>query len=142
MAGGEWGILAIPPDLVVKPDADRRHQRRSGADLELIIITGGAAVLGGRLHHRKRDTVRFHRAVGPAGGAEPVASADLEPDQIVGVVDNAHLIRFCIADADAGGPDRRRRHTRMPPAAALFADVRRLRVAASASEEPKIAWPA
>src|SRR6185503_17737672 len=78
------------------------------------------------------------------GRAQPVGPADLEPDEIVGVVDHAHLVGFGIANTDVGRAlgGRSRHQTRMPVAAALLADARRLRVAASASAEPKIALPA
>ena len=45
----------------------------------------------------------FQLAVGKAKRAQQFDAADLKPDQIVGIVDNAHLVGFSIAHADFGG---------------------------------------
>jgi len=47
--------------------------------------------------------LQFHLLVVEAEGAHELHAADLEPDEVVGVVDDAHLVGFRVADAEFGG---------------------------------------
>jgi hypothetical protein len=55
----------------------------------------------GGLDHREEKSLLFERPIGPAAVAEEVGPADFEPDEIVRVVDDAHLIGLRVPDADA-----------------------------------------
>jgi hypothetical protein len=63
-----------------------------------------------RLNHRQCHAVLFHRPVRPSGDTQPLSASDLEPDEVIGVVDDAHAVGFGIADADMRAADCRLTH--------------------------------
>ena len=61
--------------------------------------------------------VFLHLAVGPAERPQQVGTRHLEPDEVVGIVDDAHLIGFGVADTNGGhrgGHDQAGRPARRP----------------------------
>ena len=72
------------------------------------------------------DAVGFDLAIAPSRRAQQIRPADLEPDEVVRVVDDAHLVGFRVADADP-------RHGRRMVATASV-DVRRDRVPRSSRD--------
>ena len=103
VAGGQHRAVGAPDRFVIKLHAHRRQLPRPRADLHLIVVARALPVFAVRFDHRQLDAVVFHLAVGPAGLAQPVGAANLEPDQIVRVVDHAHLVGFGVAHADGRG---------------------------------------
>ena len=89
-------------------------------NLDLIIVPCRAPVLAVRVDHRQEDAGGFHFAIGPAERPQQVGPRHLEPDEVVGVVDDAHLVRLGVPHAQCG--DRGWSH-----------DVRRHRAAACRS---------
>jgi uncharacterized protein (DUF169 family) len=45
----------------------------------------------------------LQQLVREAKSAEELDAAHLKPDKIVGIVDDAHLVGFCVADANFSG---------------------------------------
>ena len=88
--------------LVGKLHPHRRAQPPVGADLDLIIVARRAPVLALGLDHRQQHAAFFHLAVGPPERAQQLRPRHLEPDEVVGVVDHAHLVRFGIPHAQRG----------------------------------------
>ena len=86
-------------DLVAEPHAHRRQQLARRPDLELVVVPRRLAVVAVRFDHRQREAVGFHLAIAPAGVAQQIGAADLEPDEVVRVVDDAHLVGFGVAHA-------------------------------------------
>ena len=80
----------------------------------------------------EQDAVfEFHVFVVKTDGTAIVDSCDFHPDEVVGVVDDAHLVGFGIADSDSGGVvrhwfsivarcPRERGHGRLKPAPRLI----------------------
>src|SRR6266550_8895001 len=50
-------------------------------------------------HDEKGIVILFHVPIREAAGATKLRPANLEPDQVVGVVNNAHLVRLRVAYA-------------------------------------------
>ena len=102
---GRWPASSVgrPDDLVGELHAHRRQQRAARPHLDLIVVARRLAVLAVRLDDRQREPVGFHLAIGPARVAEQVGAADLEPDEVVRVVDDAHLVGFGVAHAHPDG---------------------------------------
>ncbi len=89
-----------PPDLVTEGDGAAAQFEQSGADQNLVIVPGGLAVGGPHLGHREeRVVVNLHVAVVESIITTELDPADLEPDEVVGMVDDAGLIGLGIADA-------------------------------------------
>ena len=79
----------------------------------------GSLIRALRLDDRQRDTRRLpSRDSSSPSCAQQIGPADLEPDEVVGVVDHAHLVGFGVAHAHARdgraerSPGRRRRRAR------------------------------
>src|SRR5687767_6197739 len=89
---GSGSAFAGLPDLVVEAYPDRGHQRRAGPNLDVVVIARRPAVVAVRLDDRQRHAVALHLAVTPAGFPQPLGPSDLEPDEVVGVVDDAHAV--------------------------------------------------
>ena len=85
-------------DLVIKLDAHGRQLAARRAYRHLVIVPGALPVFAVHFNDRQLDAVFFHRSVGPARATQPVRPANLEPDQIVRVIDDAHLVGFRVAD--------------------------------------------
>src|SRR5690242_11496710 len=67
---------------------------------QFVVVIGGSFVAAVRLgHDEERVLVLFHVAVGKTARPTIIGSADFEPDEIVGIINDAHLVRFGIADA-------------------------------------------
>ena len=71
-------------------------------DDDLVVETGGIAVLAVRFGHRQEDAVlAFHVPVVETAGFAELHPAHLHPNQVVGVVNHAHLVGFGVAHAQA-----------------------------------------
>lgn len=55
-----------------------------------------------RVHHREKDAVfHLHIPVANARGAAEFGPSDLHPDEVIRIVDHAHLVGFGIPHAEA-----------------------------------------
>src|SRR5262249_42895315 len=115
---------------------------RAGAHIELLVISRRVVILTEHLDDRQRYAGRLHLAVGPARGTQPIGSPDLEPHEIVGVVGHAHLVGIGVAHAHPRRADGRWLVAHARVCTACVASARSVRVAASGSGVPKMAWPA
>jgi len=74
-----------------------------GADDHFFVVDGGRAVAAVGFGYDQQDPVfLLHIPISQTSGAPVFDSADFHPDEVVGVVDDAHLVGFGVADADAG----------------------------------------
>jgi hypothetical protein len=90
-------------DAICKFDDGAAEQSGAGLDLNLVVVAGrGAIAAAGFNHGENALMLGFKLAVSEAEGAEQLDAAYLKPDQIIRVVDDAHLVGFGIADADFG----------------------------------------
>src|SRR5690606_10778873 len=136
---GETAIR--PPDgLVLELQPDRGDQPPRRPNLDLVIVTCRTLVRTVGLDDGQLDALRFHLPVRPAELPEQIRAADLEPHQIVGVVDDAHLVRLRVPDADQAASGRHQERCGVGSASA--ARALSARVADSASGVPNTPFPA
>ena len=93
-----------PTHLVAELHPHRRQQPSLRPDLQLVVVPRRPAILAVRLDHRQRHARVFHLAIAPAERPQQVGARHLEPDEVVRVVDDAHLVGFGVADAHGRGP--------------------------------------
>src|SRR5262245_2364447 len=136
-AGRSHQRIRSEPHFVPELHAYGRQQPSFGPDLQLVVVPRGTRVFAMCFDHRQRNTSLFHLAITPAERPQQIRARDLEPHEVVRVVDHAHLVGLGVADAH-----RRRRglddgHLTAAPAAA----DRRSRTACATSAAPKTVWP-
>ena len=110
--------------------AHGRHQLRRRPYLDLIVVPRRLAIVAVRLDDRQHEPVGLHRSITPAGVAQQVRACDLEPHEVVGVVDDTHLVGFRVAHAQprrGSGSDHLAAAASPPCAAAFRARGRRSR---------------
>ncbi len=77
----------------------RQHEVRTQ---NFVIVTRGRHVAAVGLGHDQQDAVvALQVAVTQTGGAAVLHASDLHPDQVIGVIHDAHLVGFGVADAQA-----------------------------------------
>src|SRR5436190_3291350 len=137
---GDGDRVGGPDHLIIEPHAHRREQHARGPNFEFVVIQRRTAVGAGRFNDGQRQAVAFHLTVAPATLAQEIGPSDLEPDQIVRVINDAHLVGFGIAHPDSRDRNacaQREAVWTAPDATALSS-----RVACSGSDEWKMAAPA
>src|ERR1700733_9786133 len=71
------------------------------ANDDLIVIACRSLVAAARIYDGDATSiVLFHIAIGKADLPQEFHAANLEPDEMVGVIDDAHLVSFRVAHAD------------------------------------------
>jgi hypothetical protein len=70
------------------------------ANQKFVVVIGGRFVTAiGFGHDEKGVVLLFHVAVGESAGPAKLRSANLEPDKVISIIDNSHLVRFRVANA-------------------------------------------
>src|SRR5207248_2559138 len=85
-------LILLAVHLVVEADLHPRVRLRQ-VDLEHVVVLRRLHVLHRRLEDRKEDAAALHLAVREAETADEMAARSLEEAQVVGVVDDAHLMK-------------------------------------------------
>jgi hypothetical protein len=76
---------------------------RRSADQDFVVVAGRRAIAAtGFVYRQDALVLGFQLAVGKAQGAQQFDAANLKPDQVVGIVDNAHLVGLGIAHSHLG----------------------------------------
>src|SRR4029079_5831762 len=124
-ARGERRGVGHPHHLVGELDANRRQHRAPGSHFDVVVVLRRFAIRAVRFDPRQREAVDFHLAIVPARFAQQVGTPDFEPDEVVGVIDDAHLVGFGVAHADSrrgvrGGSRAHRGTVVVAPRAARF----------------------
>lgn len=69
---------------------------------DFVVVEGGGVVAAVGVNDGEADLiVTFHVAVADTADAAEFGTGHFEPDEVVGVVDDAHLVGFGVADAEA-----------------------------------------
>src|SRR5487761_1947762 len=90
--------------FVAEADHARVGFLEPGFDQDLFVVAGGGVVAAMGLHHNQKDAlIALQIAVADTLGAEILDAANFHPDDVVGVVDDSHLIGLGIADAKLAG---------------------------------------
>ncbi len=125
-AGRQRHAVRQTDKLIGKFYPDRRDQSAFRADFQLIIVARGMMVLAVRLDHREADAFVLELAVAPSRMAQQVRPPDFEPDEVVGVIDDRHLIGFRVAYADSRDRLKGRQHEPRDPGAGRAAFIESL----------------
>src|SRR5450631_2269553 len=96
-------IVVIAEEFVGEADRAIAGFGDTGADAEALVVARGVEIAAVSVDYDDVAIVGgFHGFVFDAEGAHELDAADFEPDEIVGVVDDAHLVGFGVAHADGG----------------------------------------
>ncbi len=96
--GVERTRLAVT-QLVVESHQAARSLLDSRTDDDLVIVAKRNPVATADLDDDEKRSAAFDLGVGDAGGAAEVSAADLEPDDVVRMMRDSHLVSLGIADA-------------------------------------------
>src|SRR5256886_10487294 len=99
LARGEQVVRPRPLDRVAEGDAPGRELAHPAADPHQVVVAGGGAVADVDLGDGEVDTLLLELLVGQPRLAHQFGAGAVEPDEVVGVVDHAHLVRLGIIDA-------------------------------------------
>jgi predicted Zn-dependent peptidase len=73
-----------------------------GMNDHLFVVAGGRQIAAGGFRHRQQNAILgLHIAVSHPARTAPLDTAEFHPHQVVGVVDDSHLVGFSKADAEA-----------------------------------------
>src|SRR5690349_2886686 len=96
-------VIASSDDLVDKPDRTAADLGYAGSDVEQVVVVGRGFVSDvGFGDDHQGVVVLFHFFVGKSACAAEVAAAGLEPDEVVRMMDYAHLVGLGISDPNLG----------------------------------------
>src|SRR4051812_28651541 len=98
----EHGVVRLPVDPVLESNLHPRVRLRE-MDEKDVVVPGGLEVLHRSLEHRQQDAAPLDLSVGEAEVADEVAARALEEAQVVGVVDDAHLVGVAVDHANGIG---------------------------------------
>jgi len=100
-ANGEEFLVGLAKEFVGEFEGAALGFFDAGADGEEVVVAGGMVIAAmGVGDDDEGVVVEFHAFVVEAEGAHEFDAADFEPDEVVGMVDDAHLIGFGVTDAD------------------------------------------
>ena len=99
-AGGEEFLAAT--DLVFEGETQAGALAHGGEDRDDVVVNGGAAIPHVDLDDGEAEAGGLEVAVGQALLAEEGGAADLEPGQVITVIDDAHHVGFGVANGDFG----------------------------------------
>jgi len=110
-AGGEepggFAIFGDGAHLVAERDGAMVCAGDEGGDFDFVVIAGGAEIAAIDGGDGEEDAViALQVFVAEAVGAAVIDAGDFHPDEVIGVVDDAHLIGFGITHANAGSDGR------------------------------------
>ena len=96
-------------DHVVECDATRAHLGKRRANANHVVVASGGMEARGQLRDCQPDAGAFHVSVAHPARADEIRPPHLAPDQIVGVIHDAHLIRLGVANTKVNIVKERRR---------------------------------
>src|SRR6266513_81014 len=99
LARGEQVVRPCPLDRVAEGDAPGRELAHPAANPHQVVVAGGGAVADVDFGDGEVDALLLELLVGQPRLAHQLGAGAIEPDQIVGVVDHAHLVGLGIVDA-------------------------------------------
>src|SRR5207249_2374655 len=89
-----------PLDRVAEGDAPGRELAHPAADPHQVVVAGGGAVADVDFGDGEVDALLLELLVGKPRLAHQLGAGAVEPDEVVGVVDHAHLVGLGIIDAE------------------------------------------
>ena len=108
-SGGEQLVRLRPLDGIAENHPARRQVSHPAADPNHVIIARGLAVANVHVGHGEIRALLLQLLIRHAAFPEMFRPRHIHPDEIVGVVDEAHLIGFGVIHAVVDRVDHRRR---------------------------------
>src|SRR5438876_1879669 len=99
LARGEQLARPRPLDRVAQRHASGRELAHPATDLYQVVVPGGGPVTHADFGDGEEDALLLELFVGQPRLAHQLGAGAIEPDQVVGVVDHAHLVGLGIVDA-------------------------------------------
>src|SRR6266704_1713851 len=99
LARGEQVVRPCPLDRVAEGDAPGRELAHPAANPHQVVVAGGGAVADVDFGDGEVDALLLELLVGQPRLAHQLGAGAVEPDEVVGVVDHAHLVGLGIIDA-------------------------------------------
>ncbi|MCU1259164.1 MAG: molybdopterin synthase subunit MoaD / molybdopterin synthase subunit MoaE [Bryobacterales bacterium] len=102
-AGGEKVAIALAAHFIAEADHFGVGFFHDRSDQHLVVETGGAEVAAVRFHYDQEEAVlALHVAVSEAERAAEIDAGDFHPDQVIRVINDAHLVGFGVANTHTG----------------------------------------
>src|SRR5208282_3322496 len=102
LAFGQQLACSRASQFVSEADHSRPNMLQARAHDDLVIIVHGSLVAALGIDHGDKAIVfKLHFFVAEAELAQEFDTSHFKPDEMIGVIDDAHLVGFCIADADS-----------------------------------------
>src|SRR2546427_23099 len=102
MAQGDHRAVLLAVHLVLESDL-HPGMRLGEMHFEHVVVLRGLDVLHRCLEDRQKDASALDLPIGEPQAADEVAARSFEEPEVVGVVDDAHLVGVAVDDADAVG---------------------------------------
>lgn len=94
---------AVDVSLVFKAELEAPFADHGRLDIHEFPVVGRLSVAHGEFQNWSGKALGFHFGVARAYGAEKLGAGLFKPYGINGVVDDSHLVGFCVADVDTRG---------------------------------------
>jgi len=94
---------SVHVSLIFKAELEATFANHGCFDIDKFPVVGGLSVTDRKLQHRGCKSFSFHFGITGAYGAEKFSAGLFEPYGVNGMVDNSHLVGFCVTDIDSCG---------------------------------------
>ena len=94
---------SVDVGLVFKAELEAAFADHGRLDVHEFTVVGGLSVTNRKLQDRCCEPFGFHFGVAGAYGPEKFGAGLFKPYGVNGVVDDSHLVGFCITDIDPRG---------------------------------------
>src|SRR6266542_2233847 len=97
--GDDLGI-GCADNLVPEPQRTSSKLRNVRANEQFVVVVGWRLVTAIAFGYNQKSVfVLFHVAIGEIARATEFSSADLKPNEVIGVINNPHLVSFGVTHA-------------------------------------------
>ena len=98
---GKQERVRLAQHTIAKLHHEAAHPCHSRFNYDLVVVSCGGAITALRLNHRQMTVIcQLHFLVIEAELTQKLNPANFEPDEIVRVIDNAHLVGLSVANAN------------------------------------------
>jgi hypothetical protein len=102
-SGGQKIPILLAVDLVLEVDARAIGHCCSCGYLQQVVVVGGFDVLAMSVNNGEKQRLAFELSVAHAFLSQVIGSTDLEPREVVGIVDHSHLVGLAVSNAELAG---------------------------------------
>ena len=100
LTAGQEFVARLPLDFVVKNQNAFAAGAETCPHYDFVVVARRSFIpAAGFGNHNVQPVLLLHVAVGKSKLAAKIRASNFKPHQVVGVIDNPHLVRFSITDA-------------------------------------------